>query len=71
MTIFYDVDVMIDGKYYDTLDSFSCDENTNEAKRQAEEYADAYNGDDEWFNDFTDYEFEDSDWIVVVSEGQY
>lgn len=68
----YNVIVLVNGEYYDCLDSFGGDKpNENSfAQTQAIEYADAYRGDDEWFNEFTDYEYTHADdtWEIVVEE---
>lgn len=68
----YSVNVFVNGEYYDCLDVFGGDtpEDNLDAFNQANEYADAYRGDQEWFDEFTDYEFThaDDNWVVIVEE---
>lgn len=68
----YCVNIFINDEYFDCLEVFGGDtfEDNQLAKDQAEEYALEYQGDQDWFNDFTDYEFthEDDTWGIVVEE---
>ena len=71
--VFYSVNLYVDEKYYDCLDSFQNDEKQEQAKQQAEEYASSYDGDQEWFDDFTEYQFGEghksyTNWCVKVEE---